>query len=68
MVSAPIWAWVCSAWLGLTVSVSIWYFDGSGRGGCCLGSVAVVLSHRRLDVGLFDVALLDVWWNGLRWI
>ena len=46
---------VCSAWLGLTVSMSIWYFDGSGCGGCCLGSVAVVLSHWRLDVGLFDV-------------
>uniref|UniRef100_A0A2N9HIF3 Uncharacterized protein n=1 Tax=Fagus sylvatica TaxID=28930 RepID=A0A2N9HIF3_FAGSY len=38
---------------------AIWYFDGSGRGGCCLGSVAVVLSHRRLDVGLFDVGEWD---------
>ena len=37
------------------VGGAIWYFDGSGRGVCCLGSVAVVLSHWRFDIGLFDV-------------
>jgi hypothetical protein len=37
------------------VGGAIWYFDGSGCGVCCLGSVAVVLSHWQFNIGLFDV-------------